>query len=566
MKKTNSFIYKIVIGILVVFILWFIITIFLLPLINIIQKSFFINGMFSFDNIKEVFSSSRVQRSLINTLIISLATIITVNIFSIFKILITEYYHLKFSRILKLAYCVPFIYRGIAMVRGYDFIYSSDGIITKTITNIFPNADPYWFQGFIAILIVHTFSLGVFHFLFGSNAVKSIDYNMIETAQSLGASNRKILTKIILPLIKPTLLFTTILVFISSLTSVAAPEILGKGFHMISPTIRNLNSIGFQDMSAVLSMVLGLVSLLLLLIFKFFENKSKYYSVGKVATKMKKIPIKNKKNYIIITIIAWFIFLIYMFPVVINIIYSFTDIQTISTKSLPNFLNFDNYIRVFSTESILNPLINTFRISIIAVVISLVIGVTVAIINKNKNKYAVFLEYPLLIPWLFPPLSLSLGLIIAYNTPQLITFNLISIGSYLILPVAYTFYIIYMIMYAVKANLKTINNNILESACSLGSNEVKTFFLITLPIILPTILAVTAIAFNSLLLEFTVSELLYITQNRPLSITYISEFSNYNPYGSANILVYTVIIMIISMLILFFTRRFNKLDKQSNNM
>ena len=49
--------------------------------------------------------------------------------------------------------------------------------------------DAAWFSGFFAVLVVMTFATTTNHMLFVANALKGVDYQTIEAAKNLGASD-----------------------------------------------------------------------------------------------------------------------------------------------------------------------------------------------------------------------------------------------------------------------------------------------------------------------------------------------------------------------------------------
>lgn len=146
------------------------------------------------------------MKSLKNSFVLAIASIITVNISGILVVLFTEYFDIKGAKILSLGFMSTLIYSGVVLVTGYKFVYGSTGIVTKVLTNIFPGLDPNWFVGFGAVLFIMTFSGTSNHMMFLTNAIRGLDYHTIEAAKNMGASQSTILFKIVLPTMKPTIL------------------------------------------------------------------------------------------------------------------------------------------------------------------------------------------------------------------------------------------------------------------------------------------------------------------------------------------------------------------------
>ena len=122
--------------------------------------------------------------------------IITVNIIGVFLVLVSDYFDIKGAKILKLGYMTTLIYGGVVLVSGYKFVYGETGIMTKTLAAIIPNFNIAWFEGYLAVAFVATFSSTSNHIIFLSNALRKIDYSTVEAAKNMGASQFYILRKV----------------------------------------------------------------------------------------------------------------------------------------------------------------------------------------------------------------------------------------------------------------------------------------------------------------------------------------------------------------------------------
>lgn len=529
------------------------------PISSIMSKIFF-DGEFDFNIIKEVFTSQKILKSLINTLSISVVTVILVNILALFQLAITEIFEIKFSKIFKLIFLTPMVFNGILLVMGYDFIYSSNGIVTRFLSGIFPNMDTNWFKGFTAVLIVQVFSMTIYHQFFVKDSIKLIDNSLIETAKALNIPMFKIMIKVIFPIILPSILASSIFVFVSSLAANSAPTFLGgKDFYMLSQSIKNFNSIGYQNISSILAILLGILSILPMIFVKKFENKRKFYHTSHANKRMQKIKINSKLAKSIIYILAIIISVIYLLPIILCVIYSFGDVDSIYLKNFPQNFSLDNYIRVFSNTDILLPILNSLRLSIGGTIIALGIALISTFLSINyKNKIIKILEKTMLVVWFLPPIIFAIGFILSYNNLKI--FNLK--GDF-ILMLGYSLLVVNIMIYSIKAIIKNVNINIIESARVLGCNKIRTFVKVLLPLLFQTIISTISISIITLLSEFTLSELLYSYDNKPISVVYRSEFANSTPYQAANVLVYTVIILILSVFILCLIGIMNAMTKNN---
>lgn len=536
---------------------WFVVAFLIYPNINIYYEIFFKGGKFSFDAAEKLLSSERAMRSLYNSFILAVSLVFTVNIVGVTLVLISEYFDIKGAKILRLGYFTTLIYSGVVLVSGYKFVYGENGFMTKLLVNLFPSFDTTWFHGYWAVLFVMTFACTSNHVLFLSNAIRKIDFQTVEAAKNMGASTFYILRRVVLPVLKPTMFALTILIFLTGLAATSAPLILGGvEFQTITPMILTFsNSMSSRDLAALLALILGLATLVLLTIMIRFEQKGNFMSVSKVKSELVKQKINNKLGNITAHILAYFLFLLYIIPVVLIIVFSFTDAHSISTATLGlNSFSLSNYINVFSNMSAFKP----YLVSIVYAAAASVTVVALAlaasrILHKFKNKWTSALEYALLIPWMLPSTLIAIGLIVTFNSPRLVIGNSILVGTVWMLYLAYVIVHIPFTLRMVKASFFSLDSNLEDAAKNLGAKSFYTFTKVLLPIILPSTLAVLALNFNGILADYDLTVFLYHPLYQPLGIV-IKNSTDAQALADtkALTLVYSVILMIMSAATLYF--------------
>ena len=103
-----------------------------------------------------------------------------------------------------------------------------------------------------------------------------------------------------------------------------------------------------------------------------------------------------------------------------------------------------------------------------------------------------------------------------------------------------------------KASFFSIDDTLEDAAKNLGASSMHTFFKIILPIILPSVLAVFALNFNSLLTDYDLSVFLYHPLYQPLGV-FIKNLTDSQTVvdNTTMTFVYSVIVMIISSITLY---------------
>lgn len=538
------------------FLTWFVVAFLIFPNLNLLKSVFWLNGTFSLEPVLKLLHSEKALKSLLNSFILAVSMVITVNIVGIFLVFINEYFDIKGSRLLKLGYYSTLVYSGIVLVSGYKFLYGEQGFITKFLLSLFPAFPAGWFHGYWAVLFVMTFACTSNHVLFLSNAMRKIDFQTVEAARNMGASSFYILRKVVLPVLQPTLFAITILLFLTGLGATSAPLIVGgTEFQTITPMILAFSkSVTSRDMASVLAIFLGAATLILLTFLRKIEKNGSYISVSKVKSEIKKQKIANKWLNALVHFIAYLLFVIYALPILLIIVFSFTDSSSISTSTLSwSHFTIDNYRMLFTEANAFQPYIISILYSAAAAVLVVALSLLISrILHKYSNLFTAALEYAMLIPWLLPSTLIALGLIITYDTPRWVMANNVLTGTMWILMIAYMIVLIPFTLRMLKAAFFSIDSSLEDAAKSLGAGTFYTFRRVLLPIVLPSTLAVLALNFNGQLADYDLTVFLYHPLFKPLGIAIQNATSEQATADTkALVLVYSVILMVISTITLY---------------
>lgn len=524
-----------------------------------------------------------------NSLKLAICLVITVNVVGVSIVLLTEYFDIKGAKILRLGYMTTLIYSGVALVTGYLFLYAPDGMVTTALKNIFPDMKDTWFTGFNAVLFTMTFACTSNHALFLRNAIRGIDYNTVEAARNMGAKPFAVLWKVVFPTLVPTMFSLTVMTFITGLCAMSAPTLLG--YDSINPEIVRLAGSSVADeafpqaRAALLSIILAMFTILLLTVLTAYERKGHYLSVSKTKAKLQKQKITNPVANVLAHIYAYVLFIIYMTPVVMIIIFSFQTYSAIRMRRLDlsqwtliNFFGQEDYMYLtnrgkykvregaisglFSNEATMGGIKLSFVLSALAAALACVLVVIACnYIFKNRGKKSgVILEYCLLFPWLLPTILICYSYRTYFNSDAIWYVgnnNLYYAENVRILIVlAYTVVKLPFSLRMIKASFYTIDEELEDAARNLGASGLRTFLKVKLPIILPSVLAVFALNFNALFTEYDMSATFASSYGTSYAMVIQSMCAEeglygYNVNATGRRCASTVFIMMVSGLILY---------------
>ena len=287
------------------------------------------------------------------------------------------------------------------------------------------------------------------------------------------------------------------------------------------------------------------------------EKGGTYISVAKTKAKMVKQKITSPLANILAHGLAYLLFLIYVTPIILVVIYSFTNSINITSGilSVKDF-TLENYITLFTQSNAFKPYLVSLLYAFLSAVIVAMIAILVSrIIHKSHGLFATLMEYSMLIPWLLPGSMIAIGLMITYDSPRLLVFNKVLIGTTVILLLGYIIVKLPFSLRMIKAAFFGVEGSLEEAAQSMGSSSFNTLRRVILPIILPAVLSVIVLNANSLLADYDLTVFLFHPLLQPLGIV-IKAASDESASVNAQAMsfVYAVILMIMAATALYLTR------------
>ena len=197
------------------------------------------------------------------------------------------------------------------------------------------------------------------------------------------------------------------------------------------------------------------------------------------------------------------IFLFLYAPIVVLIVFSFNDTDTMSRSVFYGF-SLRWYRRLFQDGMILDALKNTLIIAVVAAVVSTVLGTIAAIgingMKKWKQKLVMNLtNFPMVNPEIVT--GVSLMLLFVFVARQM---GGASLGMVSLILAHITFCLPYVIL-SILPKLRQMDANLYEAAQDLGCTPISAFFKVVLMEIMPGIVTGFIMAFTLSIDDFIIS-------------------------------------------------------------
>lgn len=424
---------------------------------------------------------------------------------------------------------------------SWILLLGRSGVITTFLSDTFGINLPSIY-GFSGILLVFTLKLFPFIYMYTTGALKKLDVSLIEASESLGCTGVKKVFTVVIPLILPTVLAGSLLVFMNALADFGTPMIIGEGYQVMPVLIYSefISEVGGQaNFAAALSAIMVFITTIIFLGQKYVVNKKSF-----VMSSLK--PIQPKKINGIKSFFAHtFVYIVVGLAIIPQVTVIFTSF--LKTKGAM-------FIREFSLNSYINvigklgsSIRNTFVYGIIAIILIIILGMFISYVSvRRKNLFTSILDTLTMFPYIIPGSVLGITLLLAFNKKPI----LLS-GTFMIIVIAF---VIRRLPYTIRSSaaiLYQISPSMEEASISLGYSQFQTFKNVTSRMMLPGVISGAILSWITVINELSASIILYTGTTRTMSVAIYSEVIRAS-YGTAaalsSILTFTTI---ISLLIFF---------------
>lgn len=272
---------------------------------------------------------------------------------------------------------------------------------------------------------------------------------------------------------------------------------------------------------------------------------------------------KNRSRLEIWNFIAWGILVLYVIFLVIPLFKVLK--QSVVGKegfTLQYFKKFFGESYYFST------LLNSFKVSFVVMVVSLILGVSLAYFyNLYKMKGAKFLQIVIILCSMSAPFIGAYAWILLLGRNGVITrlvYNLFklqlpSIYGFRGIVIALSCRMFPMVFLYTQGALKSIDNTLLEASTNLGTSEFKRFWKVVLPLCMPSILASALLVFMRAMGDFGTPLLIgegYRTFPVEIYNQFVGETSRNYSFASAIAVIAILITALVFLAQKFISNRF----------
>ncbi|WP_376768193.1 ABC transporter permease [Paenibacillus alginolyticus] len=524
------------------------------PLFQTFVQSIQVEEHFSLKNYARFFSLEHTSNleALWTSIYISILSVITCAIVGVAMAFLLERYEFPGRKVLTVLAMVPMALPPLVGVLSFTFLYGESGIIPRSLKLLFELEHvPFSLKGIWGVLMVHTFTMYTYFYMTASSAIKGLDPSLEEAAASLGAGRLYVWRRVILPMLTPAIVASSLLVFMVSMASYTAPLIFGIERTMTMQIYLSRTN-GNLDMAASQSTILSVVSIVFLMVMRWYQGLRNYQNLSK-GVSVHRTEVKSALGKYAAMVLSFLGVVILLLPILVLVLISFSTDGTWTTQILPPEYTFKHYVELFTDSKTWRPIANSFKMSSIATIGNIIFGVAAAYaMVRMKFKGKSLLDVLIMLPWALPGTVVGVNLITAFSEPTVFTFNQVLIGSFWMLPLAYFVRHLPLVFRSTSATLMQMDSSVEEAARNLGASWWYSFRRIVFPMALSGILAGALLAFVQGIGEFVASILLFTRKTTPISVEIFQRMYSFE-FGTA--CAYGVLQITLIIIVLFISRK-----------
>ena len=443
---------------------------------------------------------------------------------------------------------LPVVLPPLVGVIAFLFLFGESGFVARAVQSLLHLQNAPWrLQGAVAILLVHAYSMYVYFYLFTRAGLAKLDVSMLEAAQALGADRRATLWRVIVPLLRPSLVGAAMLTFMTALGSFSAPYIFGGGFRVMTTQIVATKLNGDLPLAMVETVALALVAIAGLVILRRTEGDDILVALGKgIAPRPR--PIRRASVRWLAAIAGWGLAVLLLLPHLTLGLVSLVPYGAWTTEILPPVINLENYRRLFSEAERLRPMVNSLWMAAVSTAVAVALALAGGwLVVRRRVVLRRAIEALLALPWALPGTVFAIALAITFSVHVPLQLRFVLVGTAVILPLAYLVRALPLTGRGILAAYRQLDPSLEEAAASLGAGRWRTFARVTLPQLRPGLAAGASLAFVAALGDIVASIVLYTYETRPVSIEILSSLRLAETGVAA---AFGVVLMLVSAVVL----------------
>lgn len=520
------------------------------PLSFLVAESFTIIDIdaWGIGNYLEFFTDTFYVSVLGRTFLLSTLVLIVTTIVGIPLAYILARYDLRGKFIFMALSLLPMVLPAYAGAFAYIKFFGSRGVLNTFLMDLglVDFANPINFiYGLHGVVFVISLRVLPFIVLSVTAGLSSVDPSLEEAAETSGASAFRRLRQISLPLATPAYLTGAVLTFLWPFTDWLTPMILGEQNFLPSVAYNNI-AYHFSDphrraMGIVAIIVSTLVCVLLFMVAQKWVDRKKYTSLGKGTTLSGMVidpgPVMKTISYLYMSVIA---ILVLIVPITLGIA-AFTRRWVMEV--VPSTWTIQNYADIIHGSFFM--IRNSFVFTGVALALGVVFGLVLAyLVSRTRAIGRKGLDALTTGMLALPGIAIGAGMLRAFWT------GIPLARFWIIMPLALFVRRLPYFSRVARSSYQQLEPSLEESSLVAGAGKFRTFFKISLPLLLKGVFVGTIMFFIMALQEISTAVFLYRSGWQTLPVGIYLNWHRGMEFGYAAAMAFMLVMIALILLLI----------------
>jgi len=523
------------------------------PVVMLVVGSFS-QGLGTFDGFTTekyvaAYTDPEFAEILANTLIFTVGAAVLATVLALFLAYMNTRTNIPFKFLFRIISIIPMMIPHILFSVSWVLLLNpSNGILNRMFMDLFGlrNA-PFNIYSLHGMILVEALLDLPIAYLIIAPSMSAFDVSLEESSKVCGASNLRTLVRVTLPVLRPAILASAILVVVRSLASFAVPSVIGMPgrIYVLATHIYRIISTGFAadyGKAAAVGMSALVASITLIYFYRFLTAESgKFVTISSRGFKPAVIDLKGSKNPLF-TVVGLICFVLIVLPVLVLFYTSMTPyVMVPSTKALA-MMSWKNWVEVLQDPISRLSLKNSLILGLGGATLGIVLSIFVAyVIVKVRTRAAGILESLSFLSFSFPGIVIGVGFMWFFvRTPLYATLWALLIG-----------YVATYLPYGIRplsSAFVQIHGHLEESSRVCGASPFYTLRRIVIPLLIPGIISGWILMATMFVRELTLSVVLSRPGTEVLAVQ-ILRFAEDGLWGKLSALGIMMIIISSSLVV-----------------
>lgn len=375
-------------------------------------------GLFTAENYLRLFTEAGFGKVALNTLLFAVLTTVMTLLIAVPMAIVVIRTNIPGRKLFGAAMQWPFFISSLILGFGWITMYGPAGFASVQAQRIFGFLpwDLYTIPG---MALTEAVALAPIAYLFCANALRNSDASLEGAAQTVGAGPFRILWSVVIPMLRPPMVYSSVLVFSMSIETLSIPLLYGQPVDItVFATFLYKNGLQSIDpdygILGAASVIILLVTVLLVAVqAKLLKDAKRFVSVRGKATRPRLLDLGWIK-WLAVAFITIYVVIGAFIPIAGLIMRSFTKIFTPLQNPLMS-TTLANYQRIFEFPAYVASIRNSLIVAGVgAVLVSVLAVVAVVVAKRSTFRYRKLIEYLALAPQAMPGLIIGIGLFWAF--------------------------------------------------------------------------------------------------------------------------------------------------------